>query len=49
MQRLTIFSRAVSAAWSARSVRPARVSAVLTAMLIVAGAVFAATVTAPPL
>jgi len=39
VQRLTIFSRAVSAAWSARSVRPARVSAVLTAMLIVAGAV----------
>jgi CxxC motif-containing protein (DUF1111 family) len=45
MQRQRIFSRVLSVAWSARRLRPAGVSAVLTAMLIVAGAVFVATAT----
>lgn len=47
MQRLRIFSRVLSAAWSARRVRPAGVSTVLTAALIVAGAMIAATATDP--
>ncbi len=48
MQRLRIFSRVLLMAWSARRVRPVGVSAVLTAMLIVAGAVIAATATDSP-
>src|SRR6266851_8080710 len=47
MQKLRIFSRILSVAWSARRVRPAGVSALLTATLIVAGAMIAATATDP--
>jgi len=45
MQILKIFSRVHSMPWCARRVRPAGASAVLTAMLIVAGVVIAATAT----
>src|SRR6266851_7070306 len=48
MQKLRIFSRILSVAWSARRVRPAGVSAVLAAMLIVVGVVIAATATDSP-
>src|SRR5260370_14890365 len=48
MQRLRVYATVLSLPWCARRVRPAGVSAVLTAMLIVAGAVIAATATDSP-
>ncbi len=48
MPKLRIFPSVLSVAWSARRVRPAGVSAVLAAMLIVVGVVIAATATDSP-
>src|SRR5712691_6846143 len=48
MPRLRIFSSVLSVVLTARRVSPAAVSTVLTAMLIVAGVVFAATDPADP-